>query len=45
MPTTTLDTGNAAELGPAVGFLREWLAADSDQRGRSLAGNVGHHWV
>jgi hypothetical protein len=42
MPTTTVHTGDAAELAPLSGFLQDWLAADPDQLGRSLAGYVEH---
>jgi hypothetical protein len=41
MPTTTLDTGDAAELVELLGFLRDWLGADAGPLATSLAGFLG----
>jgi hypothetical protein len=42
MPQTTLDTGDAIELGELLQFLSGWLARDPGRLGASLAGYVGH---
>jgi hypothetical protein len=42
MPTTSLDTSDAAELAQMLQFLTDWLAADPDQLDASLTRFVGH---
>jgi len=42
MPTTSLDTSDAAELAQMLQFLTDWLAADPAQLDASLTRFVGH---
>jgi hypothetical protein len=42
MPTTNLDTADAAELAGLLQFLSEWLARDPGPLGASLEDFVGH---
>ncbi len=42
MPTTSLDTSDAAELAELLQFLGDWLAADPGPLGASLARFVGN---
>ncbi len=42
MPTTSLDTADAAELAELLEFLGDWLAADPTRLGASLARFVGN---
>lgn len=41
MPTTTLDTGDAAELAELLQFLNDWLADHHDHLDTSLEAFVG----
>jgi hypothetical protein len=41
MPTTNLDTSDAAELAELLQFLPDWLATDPARLGESLNGSVG----
>lgn len=42
MPTTTLDSGDAAELAQLLNFLNDWLATDHDHLDTSLTHFVGN---
>jgi hypothetical protein len=42
MPTTRLDTSDAAELAELLQFLSDWLSADPDQLDASLTRFIGH---
>jgi hypothetical protein len=42
MPTTSMDTGDAAELAELLQFLADWLATDQTHLDTSLARFVGN---
>jgi len=42
MPTTSLDSSDAAELAEMLQFLSDWLAADHEHLDASLTRFVGH---
>ena len=42
MPTTSLDTSDAAELAQMLQFLSDWLGGDPAQLDASLTRFVGH---
>ena len=41
MPTTSLDTGDAAELTELLHFLADWLASDPHHLGTALTRHTG----
>jgi hypothetical protein len=43
MPSISMDAADAMELADLLRFSDEWLAADHDQLGGSLARFVGDH--